>query len=99
MAEALALEVISVVANLRRSQVAHESGNQLLRAGTSVGAKYRAACRSRSRYARAKIAIAEEEADESLYWLELLTDSGTVEIARVHSLLQEANQFLAICTA
>ncbi len=52
---------------------------QLIRSGTSVGANYRAACRARSHAEFiAKLGIVEEECDESLYWMEMLVESGLV---------------------
>ena len=59
-------------------------GRQLLRAGTSVGANYRAACRGKSASdVVAKLSIVEEEADESIYWIELLVEAGVVAPNRV----------------
>jgi four helix bundle protein len=72
-------------------------GTQLLRAGTSVGANYRAACRARSRKEFiAKMGIVEEEADESQFWLELLLERGLLDAQRVSSLHQEAGQIVAM---
>jgi len=72
-------------------------GVQLLRAGTSVGANYRAACRARSRREFiAKMGIVEEEADESQFWLELLAKRGVLDAARLCSLQREANEILAM---
>jgi four helix bundle protein len=75
-------------------------GKQLLRSGTSVGANYRAACRARSNAEfRAKLEIIEEEADETVYWLELLVESGLVRAQRLTELLKEANEIAAIVVA
>ncbi len=75
-------------------------GKQLLRAATSVGANYRAACRARSRADFvSKITIVEEEADECIYWLELLSDSGRLNSRVGVELLQEAHELTAIFTA
>ncbi len=72
-------------------------GRQLLRSGTSAGANYRAACRARSSADFvSKMGIVEEEADESIYWMELLVDSGSVPADGVDALLREANELLAI---
>ena len=69
---------------------------QLLRSGTSVGANYRAACRARSSAEFiSKMGIVEEEADESVYWLELLADSG-ISVRDTPNLMKEANELLAI---
>lgn len=70
-----ALNFIRLVASLPRLKEADIIGRQLLKAGTSVGSNYREAARARSRAEfRAKIGIVEQEADESLYWLELLEE-------------------------
>ena len=75
-------------------------GKQLLRSATSVGANYRAACRARSRADFiSKIAVVEEEADECLYWLELLGESGLVSTPALRTLLKEADELTAIFTA
>ncbi len=75
-------------------------GKQLLRSATSVGANYRAACRARSAAEfRAKLGICEEEADESIYWIEMLVDAGLVRAELVTELLTEANELRAIVVA
>ena len=75
-------------------------GRQLLRAGTSVGANYRAACRGKSAADLvAKVSIVEEEADESIYWNELLVDAGVVAPNRVGATKKEANELLAMTVA
>src|SRR3954469_18974861 len=72
-------------------------GQQLLRAGTSVGANYRAAARARSRADFvAKLGIVEEECDEAIYWMELLSALKLVKAARLANLFDEGNQLLAI---
>ena len=72
----VALRVIRLVDSLPNSTVPQTFGKQLLRSGTSIGANYRAACRGKSTAdVLHKLAIVEEEADESLYWLELLVES------------------------
>jgi four helix bundle protein len=73
----LAVETIRFVESLPRNRSGDVLGKQLLRSGTSVGANYRAACRGRSRVEfLAKLGIVEEEADETVYWLELIEQSG-----------------------
>src|SRR5947207_15435942 len=75
--KAYALRVIRLVESLPRNRTADVIGKQLLRSATSVGANYRAACRAKSPADfTAKMGIVEEEADESLYWMELLIESG-----------------------
>lgn len=72
-------------------------GRQLLGSGTSVGANYRSACRARSNADFiSKMGIVEEEADESLYWMELLIEAEIVEAVKLESLMKEANEVLAI---
>ena len=74
-----ALDTIKFVESLPKGKTAEIIGRQLLRSGTSVGANYRAACRARSSADFiAKMGIVEEELDESIYWMELLVDSGIV---------------------
>jgi four helix bundle protein len=95
-----ALNVIKFVDDLPHTRTAVRLGDQLLRAGTSVGANYRAASRARSRADFiSKMGIVEEEADESLYWLELLTESGAVRDSIIKPLLDEGQELLAMCVA
>ncbi len=99
-AKAFALRVIRVVVALPRSPVGDVQGKQLLRSGTSVGANYREACRGRSKAEfAAKVAISAQEADESLYWLELLADSGLVRRPLLADLQKEAGELTAIFAA
>ena len=94
-----ALKIIRLVASLPRTREADIIGRQLLKAGTSVGANYRESNRSRSKAEfRAKIGIVEQEADESLYWLELLKGSGIAKGALLEELLVEADELVAIFT-
>lgn len=73
---------------------------QLIRSATSVGANYRAACRSRSRAEFiARIGVTLEEADESAFWLELLIDIGATHSPLAQDLLREANELCAILAA
>lgn len=92
-----ALRVVKLVEALPKGRTAEVIGRQLIRAGTSVGANYRAACRSRSTAEfLSRMAVVEEEADESAYWIELLVEAGIMPEARVSELLDEANQLVAI---
>jgi len=89
--------VVVVVEDLPRGRTADVIGMQLLRAGTSVGANYRAACRARSRKEFiAKMGIVEEEADESQFWLGLLLERKLLAAERLSSLHQEAGQIVAM---
>ncbi|WP_262502139.1 four helix bundle protein [Pontibacter akesuensis] len=75
-------------------------GKQLLRAATSVAANYRAACRARSSAEfAAKIGIVLEEADESLFWLEMLEESQIIAAHKLVQLKQEAAELTAILTS
>jgi four helix bundle protein len=92
-----ALKVIKVVEMLPRGTTADILGRQLLGSGTSVGANYRSACRARSMADFiSKMGVVEEEADETIYWMELLIEAGLVRKDDLISLLDEANQILAI---
>jgi len=74
--------------------------NQVLRSATSVAANYRAAGRSRSKPEFiSKLNIVLEEADETVFWLEMLSESGIVKAAKLTHLLEEANQLVAIFAA
>ena len=92
-----ALRCIRLFRALPRQADAYILGKQLLRSATSIAANYRAACRARSNAEFvAKIGIALEEADESLFWIELLEESEIVAASRLASLKQEANELTAI---
>ena len=92
-----ALRVIRLVESLPCTRTANTIGNQLIRSGTSVGANYRAACRARSNAEFiAKMGIVEEEADESMFWMELLMETGTVRKELLESLFKEANEIVAM---
>ena len=94
---AFALRIIRLVEALPKTKTDDVIGKQLLRCGTSVGANYRASCRAKSQADFiAKMGIVEEEADEAIYWMELLVEAGVVEKGRIASLLDEANQLVAI---
>jgi len=92
-----ALRVIRLVNTLPKDRAADVIGKQLLRCGCSVGANYRAACRAKSQADFiAKMAIVEEEADETMYWMDLLAESGLIKKDRIANLFDEANQLVAI---
>ena len=94
------LRVIRATQSVPRNRLAGVLAGQLMRSGTSVGANYRAACRARSKAEfLAKLGIVEEEADESLYWMELLVEAGLVREERISSLMQEANEIVSITVA
>ncbi|HVC98746.1 MAG TPA: four helix bundle protein [Pirellulales bacterium] len=96
----LALRIIRVVESLPETKTGQVIGRQLLRCGTSVGANYRAACRGVSTAdVISKLGDVEEEADESLYWMELLIDANSVAAARLRDLMREMDEVLAMTVA
>lgn len=98
--KAFALEVLKLADSLPRGRSSEIAGRQLVRCSTSVGANYRAACRARSRADFiSKLGIVLEEADESLYWLEILSESGICSSAMVPALMAEAKELVAIISA
>ena len=95
-----ALRSLKLVDHLPRTMSGRAIGNQFVRSATSVGANYRAACRSRSRAEfAAKLGVVAEEADESVYWLELISESKLLPDVKVSDLLKEANELTAIFTS
>jgi four helix bundle protein len=96
----LALRIIRLIEALPKNQTAEIVGKQLLRSGTSVGANYRAACRGKSPAdVICKLSIVEEEADESIYWMELLVESGLVPQAKMTNLMNEMHEIVAMIVA
>jgi four helix bundle protein len=96
----IAIRIIRLVNSLPQSLVAQTIGKQLLRSGTSIGANYRAACRGKSKADVAhKLQIVEEEADESLYWIELLIDSEILRPKKVASLQHDIGEIIAMTVA
>jgi four helix bundle protein len=96
----IALRIIKVVETLPRTWSAEIIGKQLLRSGTSVGANYRAACRAKSTAdILHKLSIVEEEADESLYWIELLIESKLVPEKKLAVLFSDINEIVAMTVA
>jgi four helix bundle protein len=95
-----ALRVIRLFRALPRAAEAQVIGRQLLRSGTAVAANYRAVCRARSKAEFvAKIGVVVEEADETVFWLEMLVEAGIIRANRMEPLLKEANELLAIFAA
>jgi four helix bundle protein len=95
-----ALRIIKLVESLPKTRTGDVIGRQLLRCGTSVGANYRPACRARPKadfISKAGIAI--EEADETIYWMELLIEGNLISQQMSEQLLKEANELTAILTA
>jgi len=95
-----ALRILRAAEAMPRTITGRVLANQFARSGTAVAANYRAACRGRSRAEFiAKLGIVEEEADETLFWLELAIESGALPANRLSDLLEEANQLIAIFVA
>ncbi|MDB6147498.1 MAG: four helix bundle protein [Spartobacteria bacterium] len=94
-----ALQILDLIEQLPNTVRGRVLANQLARSATSVRANYRAACRSRSRAEFAsKLGTVAEEADESLYWLELIDEGKSLPYYTVASLLTEADELTAIFT-
>jgi len=95
-----ALRVLKLIDSLPERRSARVLANQLGRSGTSVGANYRAACRSRSTAEMiSRLSVVEEEADESAFWMELISEHGLVKPTKVRALLEEAGELTAIMVA
>ena len=94
-----ALRIVRMFSALPRSTVAKVLGKQVLRSGTSAGANYREAFRSRSRVEFiSKIGDCLKELEETGYWLELLSESSVLPQSKLASLQDECDQLLAIFT-
>ncbi len=98
--KAFALRILKLVEALPETKSGRIIANQIGRAGTSVGANYRAACRGRSKAEFvAKLGIVEEEADECVYWLEIIEEGRILSGRKTASLKREAEEILAITVA
>jgi len=94
------LEVIKLIDELPNKPSARAIGNQIVRSSTSIGANYRAACRAKSTPDFVnKLKIVEEETDETIFWIEMLIESGLVSQERLSGLLSETNEILSIIVA
>ena len=95
-----AIRIVRVFRSLPKTEDATIIGKQALRSGTSVAANYRAVCRARSKAEFiARIGVVVEEADETVFWLELLVETEIVSTTWMEGLLKEANELLAIFAA
>ncbi len=91
------LRNIKVFQSLPKSDEAKIIGKQLLRSASSVGANYRAVCRARSQAEfYSKLSITIEEADESLFWLEILVESSIVPENKLSELMKEAEEIIKV---
>lgn len=98
--KAFALRILKLVDALPKTTAGRALASQIVRSGTSVAANYRAACRARSTADFiAKMGIVEEEADETLFWIEILEESGLIASAKLTAIKQEANELVAITVA
>lgn len=94
------LDVIRLLQALPRDRMTEVIGKQLLRSATAVGANYRSARRGRSiADLISKLSIVEEEADESIYWIDLLMESGIVSSNQASYLINEGNEIVAMTVA
>ena len=95
-----AVDLIRLCGSLPETDESRTIGRQLVRAGTAVGANYRAVCRSRSaRDFVAKIGVVIEEVDETLYWLEILVEAQIVAFEAGVGLRREAEELTRIFVA
>lgn len=95
-----ALRIMKLVGHLPNSSAGRAIGNQIIRSGTSVAANYRAACRAKSQADFVyKINIVEEECDETLFWIEMISEAGLIESGKLIDLAKEANELTAIFVA
>jgi four helix bundle protein len=98
--KSFAIRIVHLFRALPKDADAQVLGKQVLRSGTSIGANYRAACRGRSHAEfTAKIGVVVEEADETIYWLELLAETQSIKPDRLKPLIKEAEELTAIFTA
>jgi four helix bundle protein len=96
----LALRIMKLVEALPNTRSADVLAKQILRSATSIGANYRAACRAKSPADMiTKLKIVEEEADETIYWLELLAEGKSLPHEQLAELIQETNEILAMTVA
>ncbi len=95
-----AKEVVKLCRKMPDNMEGRLIGNQIFRSGTSVAANYRAACRARSTADFiSKLAIVEEEADETLFWLELIAEMKIIDNECTDLLMKENNEIIAIIVA
>ena len=98
--KAFALRILKLVDALPKTTAGRALASQIVRSGTSYAANYRTACRAKSPADFiAKMSIVEEEADETLFWLELLEESKLVNAAKLAAIKQEADELIAITVA
>jgi four helix bundle protein len=92
-----ALRIIKLVDAMPKTVAGYAIGRQIIRSGTSVAANYRASQHARSKAEFiSKISIVIEEADETMFWLDLIIDSGLMQKNKIESLFKESQELLAI---
>ncbi len=96
----VAVRILTMSESLPKTQSGQVIGRQIVRSATSVGANYRAACRAKSTADMInKLKIVEEEADETLYWMELIVEANLLSEQKLVSLVAEMNEILAMTVA
>jgi len=96
----LAIDIIRLTDTLPKSDSTTILNRQIIRSATSVAANYRAACRARSKADFVnKLGIVEEEADETLFWIDMFIESGKVKKENIINLYKEADEIVAIFSA
>ena len=95
-----AVRIIKAFVGLPKTEATRVIGRQFLRSGTSLAANYRAACRARSAADFiSKISVVTEEADETLFWFEVLVESELIKIEKVEPLMSECEELLKVFSA
>ncbi len=95
-----AKEIIKLCRKLPNNREGRLIGDQIFRAGTSVAANYRSACRARSKAEFiSRLSIVEEEADETLFWLEVIKEMKVFQYEKLYTIMQENDEILAIIVA
>ena len=95
-----AKEIILLCRKLPTNREGRLIGDQIFRSGTSIAANYRSACRARSKAEFiSKLSIVEEEADETLFWLEVIKEMKIFQYEKLDALMKENDEFLAIVVA
>jgi four helix bundle protein len=98
--KAIGLKVIDLVEKLPAKPASWILSKQIIRSSTAIGANYRAACRAKSTADFInKLKIVEEETDETIYWMEIMQESGLTSVDKTRELMSEATQILAIIVA
>ena len=95
-----AKEIIRLCRKLPNNREGRLIGDQIFRSGTSIAANYRSACRARSKAEFiSKLSIVEEEADETLFWLEVISELKIFQYEKLEELMKENDEILAIVVA